>query len=548
MASIVSSFSLPAQSTCLCDFVAARGSILSDAAAQNICRSVGLHKPAESKAVARKLVAALAAHGIVIKHSNALEALAKMCGQPSWMRTLQASLPFDDAAPEHVVYALQAVKNGETYLAIETFQTMSQATDRLLTVVADEWPTTTAVSMATLGFGKEMLLVELEHPTASWLQFKLCRFVGSEAKAEMGELPPAECRIFCERLTRALEYTYPGLLVLNSMRSRTLAPEFYLCPEVHQRSTGQKVTCWGDLELLPVLDSFRGTPGVAVAEEVLSFRSEEGLIDVTPIWTSNSDSRLVPGGLAAEQLNSMLKRLARLRRLTGASATQHLARVMTAADNAENFFPIKTDALEAAMREVNLAPKQLALLAGVPLNAVQRALKYAYAHETFIPRLSDALGLHPNALLPLEKQEGTGIRIEDGAVFLRALKQTHMWRRIVGESLQGSEAEEVHRIAEALQDCVEMLQFRTGPFSEYVKGLDTLEQPVDESSLSYEIQGLLDELNEIGVAVVVMGNIRYAHGAGRLQGGNGMPLHHGTLFFEKILALKSPRPQSVTAA
>lgn len=333
------------------------------------------------------------------------------------------------------------------------------------------------------------------------------------------------------------------------MRSTTLAPEFYLCTEVHQRSTGQKVTCWGDLELLPVLDSFCGTLGVTVAEEVLSFRSEEGLIDVTPIWTSNSDSRLVPGGLAAEQLNSMLKRLARLRRLTGASATQHLARVMTAADNAENFFPINTDALEAAMREVNLTPKQLALLAGVPLNAVQRALKYAYAHESFIPRLSDALGIgHPNELLPLEKEEGTGIRIEDGAVFLRALKQTHMWRRIVGESLQGAEAEEVHRIAEALQDYVEMLQFRTGPFSEHVKGFDALEQPVDESSLAHDIQGLLDELNEIGVAVVVSENIRYAHGAGRLQEIDGMPLHHGTLFFEKISALKSPRPQSVTAA
>ena len=100
MASIVSSLSLSEQASCLREFVAARGADLSEAAAQNVCRSVGLHKPAESKAVARKLVAALAAHGIVIKHSNALEALANVCGQPNWMRTLQASLPFGDAVPE----------------------------------------------------------------------------------------------------------------------------------------------------------------------------------------------------------------------------------------------------------------------------------------------------------------------------------------------------------------------------------------------------------------------------------------------------------------
>lgn len=63
------------------------------------------------------------------------------------------------------------------------------------------------------------------------------------------------------------------------------------------------------------------------------------------------------------------------------------------------------------------------------------------------------------------------------------------------------------------------------------KGLDTLEQPVDESSLAHDIQDLLDELKEIGVAVVVSANIRYAHGTGRLEGMDGMPLHHGTLFF-----------------
>ncbi|MGJ7610683.1 MULTISPECIES: hypothetical protein [unclassified Variovorax] len=548
MASIISSLPVVDQAARLSEFIAARGTTLSDTAAQNVCRSVELHKLADSKLVARKLVAALAAHGVVIKYTNALEALARVCDQPNWMRTLQASLPFGDAELQHVVYGLQAVKDGGLYLAVETFPTMSEATDRLLKVVASEWPTTTAVSLCTLSFSSEMLFVELEHPTAPWLQFKLCRFVGTEAKAEMGVLPPTELRVFCERLTRALEYSHPGLMVLNSLRCMTLAPEYYLCPQVRQVNTGDQLTCWGDLELLPVLDSFRGTPEATAVDGVLRFDSDNGPIELTPGWMSNTDGDLVPGGLSVEQLNGLLKRLARLRRLTGLDATHHLGRIMTAAEDAENVLPFNKDALEGAMREVNLTPKQLALLAKLPLNVVQRALKYAYAHESVIPKLSDALGLaHPNALLPPEKSEGTGVRIQDGAVFLRALKQTHMWHRIMGESLRGEEADEVSRIGEALQEYVELLQFSTGPFGEQVKGLDTVAEPIEESALARDVQELLDELKEMGVAVVITNGIRYAHGSGRMQSIEGMPMHHGTMFFEKVVALKSPRSRRTVA-
>ncbi|WP_169803294.1 hypothetical protein, partial [Hydrogenophaga intermedia] len=169
-------------------------------------------------------------------------------------------------------------------------------------------------------------------------------------------------------------------------------------------------------------------------------------------------------------------------------------------------------------------------------------------HETLIPKLAAALGLdHPNELLPPEKDQGTGIRIEDGAVFLRALKQTHVWRRVIGEGLLGKELDKVTHLAEALQDYVEVLQFRTGPFGKHVQDLDELEQPVDEASLARTVQELLDELTEMEVAVVVSTDIRFAGGSGRLKDMRGMPLHHGTLFFERVSMLKSPRARSAEA-
>ncbi|MDP3836329.1 MAG: hypothetical protein Q8Q82_20440 [Hydrogenophaga sp.] len=542
MASIFSTLSLLDQAARLRAFVAARGADLSDIAAQNICRAIDLSKPGESKTVSKRLVAALAAHGVVIKHTNALEALAKLCGEPNWMRTRQAELPFGNTESEEVLYGLQAVRNGETYVPVELFPTMSKASERLLVLLEAEWPTEVASSLCSLGFGTQMLMVELEHPTAPWLQFKVCRFVGPRENAELGDIPDDESRAFCERMTRTLEYSYPGLLVANSLRSTTLAPGYCLCPHVHQLSTGYKMTCWGDMELLPVLDGLGAKPTVREVAGILQLDTDEGPVELAPAWTSNADPSSTIGGLTAEQLNRLVSRMARLRRLTGGSITQLFSRVMAGPDGSDNCFPVNKDALELAMRAANFSSNQLALLAEVPLNVVQRILKYGYAHELLIPKLADALGLNnPNELLPSKEDQGTGIRLQDGAVFLRALEQTHVWRRVIGDSLQGDELDQVTYLAEALQEYVEVLQFRTGPFSKHVQDLDALEQPVDEASLASSVQELLDELTEMGVAVVVSTDIRFARDSGRLQGMRGMPLHHGTLFFEKVSMLKSPR-------
>jgi hypothetical protein len=124
VAYIVSSLPLPDQAAHLRVYLARYSATLSDTAAQNVCRYIMLNKPGDSRTVGRKLVVALAAHGVVIKRSNALEALARICAQPNCMRTLQTSLPFGDAAPKDAThYIPQATRDGETYVAAETFAT-----------------------------------------------------------------------------------------------------------------------------------------------------------------------------------------------------------------------------------------------------------------------------------------------------------------------------------------------------------------------------------------------------------------------------------------
>lgn len=552
MAFIVSSLPVSDQAAHLRQFLASRGLTLSETASQNVCRSIGLDKAGESKQFGRKLVAALAAHGVVIKHSNALEALSRMCGQANWMRTLQASLPFGDEAPPQTLYALQATRYGETLLPLEGHRTMSEATDRLLKLLAQEWPTTPAVSQAILGISAQMMVVELEHQTAPWLEFRLCRMESSSEGGTLTDLPAAEVLVFCERVTRALEYTYPGALVLNSLRSSTLAPSYYFCPEVHRLSTRDKRTCWADMELLPMLDSLQPRADATSADGVLRFDSAEGPFEVTPLWTSNTDQRHLPGEVSLAAFNGLLTRLERLRRITGGNVTQHLARVMTGQEGpagADDHTPVDKGILETAMQESNLTAQQLATLSGLHLNVVHRVLKYGYAHESVVPKLSDALGLaHPNALLPKEMDEGIGYRFEDGRTFLQALRKTHLWRRIVSDDLRGEEAEEVNRIAESLQEYVELAEFRIDPANVHPPEFaEEMSRPVDEKKLADYIQDLLDELREMDVAVVVTTGIRFAHGKGELARMNGMPLHQGTLFFERVAALRSPRVGSETS-
>jgi hypothetical protein len=553
VAFIISSLPVAEQAAHLRQYLDSRGLALSETAAQNVCRSISLDKAGESKLFGRKLVAALAAHGVVIKHSNALEALSRMCGQANWMRTLQASLPFEDEAPAPILYALQATRYGEVFLPLEGHRTMSETTDRLLKVLAQEWPTTVAVSQAILGVSAQMLVVELEHPTAPWLEFRLCRMQSSSNGGSLTDLPAAEVLIFCERATRALEYTYPGTLVLNSLRSSTLAPQYYFCPEVRRLETGDKRICWADMELLPVLDSLRPKPNATYANGVLRFDSEQGPVEVTPLWTSNTDQRHLPAEVNLAAFNGLLTRLERLRRITGGNVTHHLARVMTGQEGpagADDHTPVDKGLIETTLQELNLTAKQLATLSGLHLNVVHRVLKYGYAHESVVRKLSQALGLvHPNALLPKEKDEGIGYRLEDGKTFLQALRKTHLWRRIVSDNLQGEEAEEVNRIAESLQEFVELAEFRIDPANvRPPEFAEEVSKPIDEAKLAGYIQDLLDELKEMDVAVLVTTGIRFAHGKGHLAGMNGMPLHEGTLYFERVDKLRAPSGQSAKSA
>lgn len=200
--------------------------------------------------------------------------------------------------------------------------------------------------------------------------------------------------------------------------------------------------------------------------------------------------------------------------------------------------------LHTAVERLGLSPSDLADKTGLTLNSVLRLLKYGYAHVDEMPRIAAAMGINdPNELLPTKGEQAVGIRIESGEAFLRGLKDTHMWRRVIGEGLQGKEAEEVSGIAESLQEYVELLQFSESTLNGKVKSADGRGlEPIDEGSLAIDVQDLLDQLDARGVAVLIARDVRFMKGAGDFSHMDKMPLHESTMYFEKTSLLQPPAP------
>jgi hypothetical protein len=100
-----------------------------------------------------------------------------------------------------------------------------------------------------------------------------------------------------------------------------------------------------------------------------------------------------------------------------------------------------------------------------------------------------------------------------------------------------------------LQEFVELAEFRIDPANvRPPEFAEEVSKPIDEAKLAGYIQDLLDELKEMDVAVLVTTGIRFAHGKGHLAGMNGMPLHEGTLYFERVDKLRAPSGQSAKSA
>jgi len=311
-------------------------------------------------------------------------------------------------------------------------------------------------------------------------------------------------------------------------------PWYHFLPVIRQPTQGINLECSGEIEIFTAFDNLR-------IAETLPTRSDsvdgaEGRVPITCLWASGVDGDEKTIALEPELIRLTAQRTARIRRVIGLSLLQFFVRVLTGTENAADFVRFNRSLFEQHRAERGFDMSRLAELTGLTVNVCQRLQKYGWAHVSAIPKLAAALGIaNPNALLALS-DEGIGVRIERGDQFMRALEKTHWWKVMLGEGLQGEEAETVQAIAEDLREHVELLQVSRCTFIER----NEPNSSVDERRLTAGVQELLDQLSSMGVAVLVECGFVFARGAGPLAAIKDTALHQSTLFFDKVTHLRRP--------
>lgn len=548
---VVSQLTPEEQAGRLLEFVREQGCSLQPLDGLAICKSLQLHLPTHSNIASRRLQEDLAARGISVTRSVCCEALARLCGGQNWMRVRQQMLSLaSQRAQEEGVLCFCAHFAREDGVTSEPVLKLAfhDLTEAILKSVSEVWPTTPALALCAVAAGKQSVTLELEHADAPWISVRIWSFRSSAKYSEsslplLEDLPDSEVHAMLERIERTLEYTHPGLLVIGATRSARLPAHFLFTPDL--QAEGFRRTCTGAMDTYMWLGSCENEFS-AVGDGRFTLNTSEGNVVLQPKWTSEQTGAVERGPLDARQLQSILNRTSRLRRVTGLKMVeflgQHAGGRSTREAGDAGAQQLDVQAIAKGMEEKSWRAQDLANASGLPLNAVLRVLRYGYAQVELVPKLSSALGIpDPNRLLAEEEADQLGLRIDDAEHFIRVLRDTHMWRLVLGNGLQGDEEEEITAMADSLKEYVELLQFESSVLKGNVKTNDArLLEPLDERSIVADVQDLLDQLGSRGIGVLVARNVRFMRGQGDFAHMNDTPLNQSTVFFEKVAHLQKP--------
>jgi hypothetical protein len=546
---VVSSLTPEEQAVRLQAFAREQGAEIQSSDALVICRSLQLHVPTPSNLASKRIQEDLAACGVSVSRALACEAVARLCGGESWMRVRQQMLALAARqAQAHGVrcFCVHFVREDGAKDELVLKPTFDDLAGVILEKLRELWPTEVAAALCRIAATQKSVNLELEHASAPWLSVRVWSFVSSPGHSEtnlppLEALPPDGVLALVSKLERALEYTHPGTLVIGATRSPRLGPEFLFTPAVTLPGVGRR-------ELQTTLDTYFWLGSAEndfseLPDGCFAVQTSEGPMRLEPMWRSEESGEVRSAPLTCKELQAILNRTSRLRRVTGLKMVDFLGSHVGGRDggNPAASQQVNVDVLQQAMESQHVTASDVAVAAGLSVNTVLCVLRYGYAQVDAVPKLAGALGItDPNKLLAAEEEQQLGLRIDSGESFVRALKDTHLWRIVLGDGLQELE-EAVSGIADSLKEWVELLQFETSTLRGQVTMADGREmEPIDEARIAGHAQEELDELAAMGVCVLVGRRARFMQSAGQFAHMNNMPLNESTVYFEKVTNLQKP--------
>jgi hypothetical protein len=534
---ISSSLSLAEQAIILHSFVSRQGASLSSDEASKLCESLKLDKGNMAKQLARDLKQALLERSIAVTYSAALEAISQLCGLASWMRVKQSMLklkPADDS----MVYAVQVLANEEMLNEPFCVVSLADVAEFVLKTIASVVPNQVVAGYCRVGRSRKALTIELEVEGPTWLTFHVFAMQPTDGRYELAELPSEAVIEFGHRLERTLEYHHEGLLVVGTVFNPSLPHWFHLNLRARHEREGTVMTIESEIEFFMALDGVQVQRDQDIDAAKLRVEGRQDALSFEASWQSGEDDDVAQSPVPQMLFTRLAQRYLRLKRVTGLTFDKFMLRVMTGEDKVGNLCRIDRDELDRQREQAGLSLADLAQAANLTVPSLLRLKQYGCLYQHRVPDLARALKVaDPNVLLEEDDEERFAFRIQDGPTLLRAIKDTDWWATVISDNIPEDARDAASAIAESIRELVDLLQFSQGP-SALPHDFD--EPPINDDSISADLQECIDDLAAMGIAVLVSKTSRFLPGNPGL-GHQHLPMQRTDLCLEQIEHLK-PRP------
>ncbi|MEX3981854.1 glyoxalase superfamily protein [Paraburkholderia sp. EG287A] len=492
----------------LSTYLAEHGHVLAPHDAVEICDALALAEVDDIKAFAKQLRDELNKYGIVIKHTNALEVLARVAGYACYMRAKRAT-----AGPT-VVNILFSTIEGDSREP-RVFPSLGELVTALLSTAIGLVPARNEPAFCRIRKYASGFQVEVSQQKAPWFALQFVRFREDSLNTEDLVAMPLEDEAFrtaIRKIVGSIEQARPAALVMGGEVGETLSP--YYCAAFHVTALGSRIerTVADERELFVYLD--------AVGCNNLSFEHGTSILygaserfSVEPVWfdQTGQDTSVhrVDGG---NTMKSVFQRYLRFRQALPGTVAQALVAVGGSKESSWHARP-SFETIEKLASDQQLSIAELARKAGVAFRDIKKVQEFELADGSLVLRVAAALDVEPESLLT---QNGTsiGFSAENGEQFMKMVSGAMAYELLEGESLKPEDLEEMQRLLETARDIAELSAFEDSDFGGSFSADGSL--PRHEKMA----QELLDDAAAAGIKLILNRHVRFMKMAERTKSGD----------------------------
>jgi DNA-binding Xre family transcriptional regulator len=427
----------PAQSavSTLIEFLTRAGHTLSLVAARKICEELSLLSPSDLRKDAQTLRVGLDQHGIKLRHTHALEAVAQMAGHSSWMRA-------------NVALAAAAPTSYRTLLAVEgvaaparAFDSLSEAVSSALEEAISGIALRNEPAFCELFRTETLIRLDIKQQSKPWFSVEITRIVrsGHDASGEPNVLPfeAEEMRRALVRLGKNIEQARPATLVLHKDVAEALPPWLHARWFVKELSSGFAHVDPDEKALFMWL-SIMQFDGIEHADGVPRLKRDKGPALVERGWF-DAQGNCVAREPASHPL--LLELMRRYKRNHDALPEPLVVAILNVADDTAR--SEKGDAflderrLESALAAKHWTKVTLAQQAGLTYKAVHQLRDRTLSAPSII-RIASLLGVQPGSLT----REGHYHPVRHPVTLFAGKREALDWYLTVADSARNNPARE----------------------------------------------------------------------------------------------------------